>query len=220
MAQTHPIYEIIHSRRDVRKFHSRPVADKILRRILNAAHHAPSVGFMQPWNFIVVKDRSVRTQVKQLFLQENQKGARRFKGKRRRLYDRLKLEGIEESPVNICVTCDTQRQGPDVLGRNSIRRTDVYSTCCAVQNLWLAARAEGIGVGWVSILKNARLKKILKIPAGIRPIAYLCLGYPEKFLDRPELEKVGWAPRLSLEKLIFQDQWGQLAANGHGKVGG
>ena len=88
----------------------------------------------------------------------------------------------------------------------------MYSTCCAVQNLWLAARAEGIGVGWVSILKNARLKKILKIPAGVRPIAYLCLGYPEKFLDRPELEKVGWAPRLSLRKLIFQDQWGRLAA--------
>ena len=96
-----------------------------------------------------------------------------------------------------------------MLGRNTIRRTDVYSTCCAVQNLWLAARAEGIGVGWVSILKNAQLKRILKIPVGVSPVAYLCVGYPVEFLPQPELERVGWAPRLRLDGLVYQEQWGQ-----------
>lgn len=219
MRANHPIYRVIFSRRDVRRFHSRPIPDPILHRILEAAHHAPSVGFMQPWNFILVRDPAVRAEVKRLFLVENRKAARRFRGARRRLYSRLKLEGIEESAVNICVTCDTNRFGPHVLGRNTIRQTDVYSTCCAVQNLWLAARAEGIGVGWVSILRNAPLKRILKIPAGVQPVAYLCLGYPEKFLDRPELETVGWAPRLSLERLIYVDAWGNRThRNGAGRV--
>jgi 5,6-dimethylbenzimidazole synthase len=187
----HPIYQLICSRRDVRRFVPRPIAANVLKRILDAAHHAPSVGFMQPWNFILIRDPHVKARIKQLFLVENTRAARRFRGRRRQLYDRLKLEGIEEAPVNICVTCDTRRLGPHVLGRNTIRRTDIYSTCCAIQNLWLAARAEGVGVGWVSILKNDRLKSILGIPAGIIPVAYLCVGYPVEFLKQPELELVG-----------------------------
>ena len=205
----HPIYDVIFSRRDVRRFLPRPVPEGILRRILTAAHHAPSVGFMQPWNFIIIQDRAVKGRVKKMFLAENAKAARRFRGKRHGLYRGLKLEGILEAPVNLCVTCDSRRSGPHVLGRNTIRRTDVYSTCCAVQNLWLAARAEGIGVGWVSILSNAGLKRILDIPAGVSPVAYLCVGYPLEFLPQPELERVGWAPRLSLDGLVFQDRWGE-----------
>ena len=209
MVQEHPLYQLIFSRRDVRRFLARPVPEGILQRILKAAHHAPSVGFMQPWNFIVIRDPAVKQKIKELFLRENARAAKVFGGKRRRLYSRLKLEGIEESPVNLCVTCDPSRFGPHVLGRNTIRRTDVYSTCCAVQNLWLAARAEGLGVGWVSIVSNPRLKKVLGIPPGILPVAYLCLGYPVEFLPVPELQKVGWARRLPLDDLIFSDRWGR-----------
>ena len=211
MDQKHPIYPLIFSRRDVRRFLPRPIPEQVLQRILTAAHHAPSVGFMQPWNFIVIHDREVRGRVKELFLRENGKAAAHFRGKRRRLYEGLKLEGILEAPVNLCVTCDPSRLGPHVLGRSTIRRTDVYSTCCAVQNLWLAARAEGIGVGWVSILRNDSLKKILGIPRGIIPVAYLCVGYPVEFMAQPELERAGWAARLPVERLVFADRWGRRA---------
>lgn len=180
-----------------------------MRRILTAAHYAPSVGFMQPWNFIVIRDPIVKARVKALFLEENRKAARRYRGRRRQLYHQLKLEGILEAPLNICVTCDRHRAGPHVLGRNTIRNTDIYSTCCAIQNLWLAARAENIGVGWVSILRNDRLKRILSIPSGVLPVAYLCVGYPVEFFRKPELELVGWAPRSRLERLIFSDRWGR-----------
>ncbi len=211
MVQEHPLYQLIYSRRDVRRFLPRPIPEKVLQRILKAAHHAPSVGFMQPWNFIVIRDPAVKQKVKDLFLRENGRAAKVFRGKRRLLYSRLKLEGILESPINLCITCDPSRFGPHVLGRHTTRRTDVYSTCCAVQNLWLAARAEGLGVGWVSIVSNERLKKVLGIPAGILPVAYLCVGYPVEFLPVPELQKVGWARRLPLETLIFSDRWGRKA---------
>ncbi|MBI3323108.1 MAG: 5,6-dimethylbenzimidazole synthase [Candidatus Omnitrophica bacterium] len=215
----HPVYDLIFARRDVRRFLPRPIPAETLQRILTAAHHAPSVGFMQPWNFIVIRDPGVKRRVKELFLRENRRAAAVFRGRRRRLYDGLKLEGIEEAPVNLCVTCDPARLGPHVLGRHTMRRTDVYSTCCAVQNLWLAARAEGVGVGWVSILRNDRLKRILGIPRGIIPVAYLCVGYPVEFLPRPELERVGWASRLPLSRLIFSDRWGRRvpAARSNGR---
>ena len=209
MVQEHPLYDLIFSRRDVRRFTNRPVPYQALQKILKAAHHAPSVGFMQPWNFLVIRDLQVKQRVKELFTRENARAAKVFRGKRKKLYSRLKLEGISEAPINLCVTCDPSRFGPHVLGRHTIRRTDVYSTCCAIQNLWLAARAEGLGVGWVSIFSNQRLKKILGIPAGILPVAYLCIGYPVEFLKEPELQKVGWASRLPLEELIFSDRWGR-----------
>lgn len=214
----HPIYHLIASRRDVRQFLPRPIPDDVMQRILTAAHHAPSVGFMQPWNFIVIRDPLVKAKVKALFLEENVKAARRFRGRRRQLYHQLKLEGILEAPLNICVTCDHHRAGPHVLGRNTIRSTDIYSTCCAIQNLWLAARAEGIGVGWVSILRNDQLKRILGIPAGILPVAYLCVGYPVEFFPKPELELKRWASRRTLNRLIFLDRWGQRRVN-HGGNG-
>ena len=164
---------------------------------------------MQPWSFIVIRNPDIKRQVKDLFEQANATAAAVFEGKKSELYSKLKLEGILEAPINLCVTCDPSRNGPHVLGRNTIRETDVYSTCCAVQNLWLAARGEGIGVGWVSIFEPAQLKRFLQIPEHVIPVAYLCLGYVREFLPRPELEIAGWLPRIPLEDLIFFEHWGE-----------
>lgn len=212
-AEKRGVYKAIYRRRDVRgPFLPNPIPDRLLRKLLDAAHHAGSVGFMQPWSFIVIRNEQIKNKVKALFDQANESAKKVFEGEKRERYSHLKLEGIVEAPVNICVTCDPTRNGPHVLGRHSIRETDVYSTCCAVQNLWLAARAEGIGVGWVSILDPVELLKVLGIPAHIIPVAYLCLGYVSEFLPRPELEAVGWLPRLPLEDLVFHDQWGRKSA--------
>ena len=200
-------YRLIAARRDIRKFRTDPVPEDVLVRILWAAHHAGSVGFMQPWNFIVIRDRSVREAVKQLYVDANKAAAECYADDRRELYDSLKLEGILESPLNICVTCDRSRGGAHVLGRHSIPETDLYSTCTAVQNLWLAARVEGVGVGWVSIVDNDRLAELLCIPAGIVPVAYLCVGYPVAFPPIPELELLGWRERLPFEQLVFEERW-------------
>ena len=137
------LYEAIYHRRDVRRFRSDPVEDDVLARILDAAHHAGSVGFMQPWNFIVIRSVEVRKKVHEVFVRENSRAAENYTGEQRSLYDSLKLAGILEAPVSLAVTCDPHRKGPAVLGRNSMPETDLYSTCCAIQNLWLAARTEG-----------------------------------------------------------------------------
>ena len=200
------VYRAIYSRRDIRHFRSQPIPDQALARIIQAAHQGPSVGFMQPWDFILIRGLAVRQQVKELFQRERQAAACFFDEPKRSHYLSLKLEGILEAPVNLCITCDPTR-GEVVLGRNSVPETDVYSTCCAVQNLWLAARSEGIGVGWVSILKLPQLRKILGIPPHIIPVAYLCLGYPAEFPERPLLERVGWRQRLPLEQLVHLENW-------------
>lgn len=202
------VYEAIFSRRDVRHFRAEPLDDAVLLRILDAAHHAGSVGFMQPWNFIVVRDIDTRRRVKSLFEEENARAAENYSGPRRQLYESLKLEGILESAVNVCVTCDRTRANP-VLGRNTMLDTDLYSTCCAVQNLWLAARAEGVGVGWMSIVEPRSLAELLRLPESVVPVAYLCIGYPEEFRERPMLEEVGWRERLPLDQVVFYERWGQ-----------
>lgn len=201
------LYEAIYSRRDVRRFQSEPIADDVLARILDAAHHAGSVGFMQPWNFIVIRSPDVRQQVHGMFTKENAKAAENYTGQRRELYDSLKLEGIREAPISVAVTCDRRRHGPVVLGKNSMPEMDLYSTCCAIQNMWLAARSEGIGLGWVSILNPALVKPLLGIPDDIVLVAWLCLGIPEQFDDRPMLETVGWEKRLPLHDVVFSERW-------------
>lgn len=204
------VYRAIHERRDVRsQFLPDPIPLDVLERLLQAAHHAPSVGFMQPWDFIVIESREVRASILALFEQENDKAAERYAGERKNLYRGLKLQGILESPLNLCITCDRRRGGPHVLGRNSIMETDLFSTCLAVQNLWLAARAEGVGVGWVSILDQAQLSTALNLPEHVYPVAYLCLGYVSEFLDQPELEAKGWRERLPLHELLHGDTWGR-----------
>ena len=203
------VYEAIHTRRDVRRFRPDPVPDDVLLRILDAAHHAGSVGYMQPWNFLVVRSTEVRRSIFEVFERENDRAAERYSGERRALYDSLKLQGILDAPLNIAVTCDRTRGGPHVLGRNTVLDSDLYSTCCAVQNLWLAARAEGVGVGWVSILDTGIVQRLLGIPEGVLMPAYLCVGYPVEFEDKPLLEKVGWADKIPLRELVFEDSWGR-----------
>lgn len=204
------IYQAIFSRRDVRgQFLPKPVPDEMLSRIITAAHYAPSVGFMQPWNFLVVRSDEVKRKVHAAFAEAHDEAAEMFDKEKRATYRSLKLEGILESPVGICITCDRKRTGPVVVGRTHMKTMDLYSSVCAVQNLWLAARAEGLGVGWVSIFKQAALQDALGIPKEITPIAYLCVGYVSHFFAKPELETAGWLPRLPIEDIVYFDQWGQ-----------
>lgn len=214
------VYRAIFSRRDVRgQFLPDPVPDEVLSRVLLAAHHAPSVGFMQPWNFLVVRSQEVKQRVHDVFKKANDEAAQMFEGEKRAIYSALKLEGIHESPVNLCITCDRERAGPVVVGRTHIRTMDIYSSVCAVQNLWLAARAEGLGVGWVSIFDQGDLQDALGIPHGIVPVAYLCLGYVSHFHEKPELESAGWLPRLPIEQLVYFDQWAQTSTTEETLIG-
>ena len=203
------LYETITRRRDMRSFLPDPIPNETLARILLAAHQAGSVGLSQPWNFLVVENRAVRAQVRVHVEAERLRAAEMFEQERREKYLSFKLEGILDAPINLCVTCDQERFGPAVIGRNTIPETAIYSTCCAVQNLWLAARAEGVGVGWVSILEPAALRTILGIPDRIVPVAYLCVGFVESFPERPILETKGWLPRLPLQDVVFHDRWAE-----------
>ena len=217
-AERAAVYRAIEERRDVRgEFLDRPVDDTVLRRILLAAHRAPSVGLSQPWNFIVLRDAARRADIHAVFTRRNGEAAARFAGERGEHYRRLKLEGIRSAPVNICVTCDRSRGGPVVLGRTHQADTDLYSTVCAIQNLWLAACAEGLGVGWVSIFGEDDLKPILGIPAEIVVVAYLCVGYVAERFTRPELEARQWAKRQALDDVVFEGGWGRRAGDEQGR---
>lgn len=200
------VYRAIFTRRDVRgHFVPEPLDDEVLARLLLAAHHAPSVGYMQPWNFIVIRDMVRREQVRDLFLAARQEELPQIAEERQALYRSLKLEGICESALNLVVTCDRQRSRNSPLGRSHNPQMDLYSTVCAVQNFWLAARAEGIGVGWVSILDSAALKRLLGIPELVEPIAYLCVGPVSAFARQPDLESKGWGKRLPISDLIMSE---------------
>ncbi|SIQ96592.1 cob(II)yrinic acid a,c-diamide reductase [Rhizobium sp. RU33A] len=206
------VYRAIHTRRDVRdQFLSDPMPDDLVRRLLEAAHAAPSVGFMQPWSFLLIRSARKREAIWQAFLRANEEAEAMFPADRRDAYRSLKLEGIRKAPLNICVTCDPDRAGPVVLGRTHDVRMDAFSTVCAIQNLWLAARAEGVGLGWVSIFHEAELKSLLGIPDRVQIIGYLCLGYVEELYSTPELELKGWRQRLPLDDLIFEESWEQFA---------
>ena len=208
------VYRAIFSRRDVRsQFLPDAIPDEILAQVLTAAHHAPSVGFMQPWNFLVIKEQVVKDQIRCAFQTANAEAALLFPDEKRALYQSLKLEGITSAPINLCITCDRDRGGPVVLGRTHNRDTDLYSTVCSVQNLWLAARAEGLGIGWVSIFNAADLNQILHLPDHVVPVAYLCLGWVKELHKSPELEAKGWRKRLDLQTLVFQDRWGKPASD-------
>lgn len=202
------VYKAIETRRDVRdQFLPDPLPDDLVARLLGAAHAAPSVGFMQPWNFILIRDPAVREAAWQAFSRANEEAAEMFPEPKRDLYRSLKLEGIRKAPLSICVTCDPDRAGSVVLGRTHNTRMDVYSTVCAVQNLWLAARTEGVGVGWVSIFRDEDVRDILGIPPRIEIVAWLCLGYVDRLYAEPELAVKGWRQRLPLADLIFHDHW-------------
>jgi len=213
-------YDVIFSRRDVRKkFIDKTIDDKTIFKILNAAHHAPSVGFSQPWNFILIKDKDTRNKIKNSFQKERLKSIDYLKDdkEKQEKYLNLKLEGILESDLNICVTYDHNRFAPFVIGRMTIEEAGIYSVCCAIQNLWLAARVEDIGVGWVSIINNSDLSEILKLPCNIKPIAYLCLGYVDKFNVIPDLEESKWLKRLDLQDVVFFEKWNDIDNSGWSK---
>ena len=204
------VYEAIFSRRDVRgQFLPTAIDDAVLARLLQAAHHAPSVGFMQPWNFIVVRSPEVKQRVHTAFAAANAEAATMFPGERRELYSRLKLQGIVDAPLNLCITCDRSRGGPVVLGRTHMPAMDLYSSVCAVQNLWLAARAEGLGMGWVSLFDPQAVAAELNLPPGAEPIALLCLGPVHRFYDEPMLQAERWAQRQPLAELVFDNRWHQ-----------
>jgi 5,6-dimethylbenzimidazole synthase len=207
-AERDAVYRAIYSRRDVRgQFRPDAIAEDVLWRILDAAHHAPSVGFVQPWNFLVVRDAEKKRRVAEIFARANNEAAAMFPGDRQDAYRALKLEGITSAPVNICVTCDRSRGGPVVLGATHMPDMDLFSTVCAIQNLWLAARAEGLGVGWVSILREAEVKAVFGIPDQVRVVGYLCVGKVDSFFATPELEQRGWQARRPLAELVFEDHW-------------
>lgn len=213
------LYKAIYTRRDVRShFNSKPILDETLVRILNAAHHAPSVGFSQPWNFVLIRENTTKQKVKESFEAEKSRSSNDVDDQKKEKYLSLKLEGILESDVNLCITYDPTRFGPFVIGRSSIPETGIYSVCCAVQNLWLAARSEGIGVGWVSILSNETLKQALNLPEHIVPVAYLCLGHVEEFAEKPDLETAKWLPRLELKDVVYFEKWGQTSSDLWNKI--
>lgn len=200
------VYKTIFCRRDVRSdFKPNAIPEEVLMRVLTAAHHAPSVGFSQPWDFVLVTDPEIKSAIKRDFEAANAFSAEQFSKDKQSQYKSFKLEGIMEAPMGICVTCDRERNGPTVIGRTVKPEMDLYSTVCAVQNLWLAARAENLGVGWVSILNDDALRETLRIPERKAIVAYLCIGYVDKFKSKPELETAGWLPRSSLDSVIHRD---------------
>lgn len=204
------VYRAIATRRDVRcGFVDRPMPDELLQRLLAAAHSAPSVGLMQPSRFIIVRSLATRTAVHSIFQEANAKAAAAYEGEQAKQYEALKLEGILEAPQNLCIVCDTQSARGHKLGRHTMPETAAYSTVCAIQNLWLAARTEGVGVGWVSILDPARLRSILRIPEHVLPVAYLCLGYVGSFATEPELERSHWEKRVPLHAVVSYDTYSE-----------
>jgi 5,6-dimethylbenzimidazole synthase len=202
------VYKAIYSRRDIRSFLPHPIPEDSVHKILNAAHHAPSVGFMQPWNFILITSQEIKERLAWAADKERRALAIHYEGDKETKFLSLKVEGLKEAPLTICVTCDPTRGGSHVLGRNSIPETDILSIACAIQNMWLAACAEGVAMGWVSFYKKNDIRDILEIPPHIDPIALISLGYTDHYPEKPILEIANWEKRRSLSDLVFKDKWG------------
>ncbi|WP_019627054.1 5,6-dimethylbenzimidazole synthase [Thioalkalivibrio sp. ALJT] len=200
------IYRVIAERRDMRHFRPEPVDPAVLRRLLEAAHQAPSVGYMQPWRFLRITAPALRERLHGHVAAEQERTAQAC-GERAAEVQRLKLEGIRDAG-EVLVVALTDRRERYVLGRRTLPEMDLCSAACAIQNLWLAARAEGLGMGWVSLFDPEWLATALEMPAGASPIAILCLGHVDGFYERPMLEQAGWDERRSLDELIFEDRWG------------
>lgn len=202
--------QIIEARRDVRRrFLPTPVPEPVLQRVLEAAHHGPSVGLSQPWDFLVVSGRDRRRAVAAHVEAERRSFAATLPLARARAFDNLKVAAILESPLNLVVTSTLERGGAHVLGRHTQPEMAHYSTCLAIQNLWLTARAEGLGVGWVSFYRPEVLSEILALPDHVQPIAYLCVGFVSAFDTRPELALRGWAAPRPLAWAVHREHWGQ-----------
>lgn len=206
------VYQAIFTRRDVRgEFLPDPLPDELVARILNAGHRAPSVGLSQPWDFILVRDAVQREAMAQIFAKANAEAAELFAREGRDNYRALKLEGIQSAPLNICVTADPARNPQTVIGTTHMPDMQLFSTVCAIENMWLAARAEGVGMGWVSILDEDAVKGLLGIPPSARVVGYLTMGYVRGFFTKAELEARGWKKRDALADHVFEDGWGRPA---------
>ncbi len=205
---TTDLYDVIERRRDVRaEFTGAPVAEDVLLRVLGAAHRAPSVGMSQPWDFVVVRDTALRGRFRDHVATERDTFAASLPPERRATFDRIKVEGICESSLGVVVTHSQARGGRHVLGRHAIADAGLYSTVLAIQNLWLAATAEGLGLGWVSFYREDFLRTLLGIPADVRPVAWLCLGTVSHLESVPDLERHGWRARRPLADAIHHDHW-------------
>lgn len=197
--------QIILARRDVRgnRFINTSISKEDLDKILFAGVNAPSVGFSQPWEFVVIKDLKIRNKIKDSFFEENEKAKTLFKGKKADAYTQLKLEGIVESALNIAVFYKPSEH--PVLGQTSMKEAGVYSVVCAIQNMWLMARALNVGLGWVSILNENNVKTILNAPDDRQLIGYLCLGHVDKFYENPELERLKWEKRKNINDVVIKE---------------
>jgi 5,6-dimethylbenzimidazole synthase len=194
------IYRVVALRRDMRHFLPDPLDEALVERLLAAAHLAPSVGFMQPWRFIRVRSPEVRQQIHALVDAERRQTANAL-GEREDEFMRLKVEGIREC-AEVLVVALTHDRERHIFGRRTMPEMDLASVACAIQNLWLVARAEGVGMGWVSLFDPEQLAQLLKLPAGSRPIAVLCLGHVPEFYRKPMLEEANWAQRMDLSTLV------------------
>jgi 5,6-dimethylbenzimidazole synthase len=203
------LYDALHRRRDTRsEFTGEPVPDETLRRVLSAAHAAPSVGMSQPWDFVLVRSPQLRERFREHVATERDTFAASLEGERAETFARIKVEGIMESGLGIVVGYDPTRGGPAVLGRHAIADAGLYSVCLAIQNLWLAATAEGLGVGWVSFYREEFLAELVGLPAQVRPVAWLCVGQVAGLPEVPDLERFGWRHRSPLESVLHLDHYG------------
>ena len=203
------VYEAIRKRRDVRSwFSGRHIENEVLSRILDAGNRAPSVGLSQPWNFIIIRNIETRKKIKSIVEAKRGEFYESLPDGKREKFRNIKVEGIMESDLNICVTCDSTRKGPDILGRATIPETSEYSVVLSIENMWLAARAEGIGMGWISFFDPEDIKPVLGIPENIKIIAYLAVGYLNEDHDIPELEEKGWERQIPISNLVYENFWG------------
>lgn len=201
-------YEVLERRRDVRaEFTGESIDELLLHKVLAAANRAPSVGMSQPWDFVLVDDAGLRAEFHRHVETERDTFRAELTPERQATFDKIKIEGIRESSLGIVVTYDQSRGGDHVLGRHAIADTGLYSTCLAIQNLWLAATAEGLGVGWVSFYREEFLRELLGIPAHVRPIAWLCVGTVTHLEAVPDLERLGWRSRRPVEDAIHHNRW-------------
>jgi 5,6-dimethylbenzimidazole synthase len=210
------LYEAIHRRRDVRgQFTGAPVDPEALERVLAAAHAAPSVGLSQPWDFVLVSEPATKQAFWEHVQDERAVFASTLPPERAAVFSGIKIEGVLESSLSVVVTYDPTRGAPAVLGRHAIADAGLYSVCLAIQNLWLAATAEGLGVGWVSFYREGFVRDLLGIPAEVRPVAWLCLGPVSHLEASPDLERAGWRRRRPLSEALHHERWGGGSDNGN-----
>ena len=209
--QRQALYDVVAARRDVRRYRPDPVPEEVLTRVLRAGHNAPSVGHSQPWRFLVVRDPALRETAAWMADQERLAQAAQLEPEAARQLLDLQLEGLREAPLGVVVCCDRRTPAAGVLGRATFPDADLWSCACAIQNLWLAARAEGLGLGWVTLFDPQELGRLLHLPEGVVTLGWLCLGWPDERPPAPGLERAGWSRRQPLAEVVLTDRWSETA---------